>query len=152
MEKVRNFENVSRFCKENCIVLVQGKEGNLNPITIGWKTIGNLWGKDVITIAIHPSRFSYQLLNEGLQEFSVNFLPTDKRDIIKFCGNNSGRNTDKLISSKLKVFHVDGVKIPILQDANLAYTCKVIHTAESGDISRHRLFIGEIMGSFIKLD
>ncbi len=151
MNKVSKFKYAERFCKENCIVVVKGKDGKVNPITIGWKTLGILWSTNIVTIAVRPSRFSFKILNSGIQGFTVNFMKPEHQDAIDYCGSKSGRNTDKIAGGNLTLADPIKGKVPFLQEADLVYECKIIHTAESGDITPHRLYFGEILGAFSSL-
>jgi len=50
------------------ILLVAGDPPNL--MTIGWATIGHIWGKQIMTVLIRPVRYTFSLM-ESAKDFSV---------------------------------------------------------------------------------
>ncbi len=152
MKEVNPFEFAEHFCKNDCVVVCGSEKLKWNPITIGWKTLGILWSKNVVTIAVHPSRFSYKMLNEGNGWFSVNFFDSKHSEILDICGSKTGKNTDKFQACNTQPEFLGTDKIPSFKEAELIYICKIIHTAESGNITKHRLYIGEIQKVFASED
>ncbi|MCR4561659.1 MAG: flavin reductase family protein [Bacilli bacterium] len=129
MFKAIPYENISTYkdpislFNEDGVVLVRDKEkGKVNPITIGWGSIGVLWGKPCCTIFIHESRYSKHLLDEE-DFFSVCFLPKEQKKMVAYFGKFSGRDVDKIKESGLEV--VDG-DYPFLKDSELVIFCKKV--------------------------
>ena len=137
------------FLTDDAIVVCQDNDGKNNLITIAWKSIGNLWGIPVITIAVKPSRYSHKLLSTGLNEFSINFGGVID-SIMGICGSFSGRNVDKVEKAGVNLIMGKRAKIPYIEGAQYAYLCKIIHTAGSGSITDHTLFFGEILEAYEK--
>ncbi|MEX2758462.1 MAG: hypothetical protein Q6365_024010 [Candidatus Sigynarchaeota archaeon] len=69
MKPVKWNEEARRVVNDDCVVVCQDTRGKNNLITIGWKSIGILWGKPVITIAVHPDRYSHDVIEHGIKEF-----------------------------------------------------------------------------------
>lgn len=65
-----------------------------NAMTIGWATLGIVWGKPILTVYVRPSRYTFGLI-EKTGDFTVNVLPRELEEIASFCGNISGRDCDK---------------------------------------------------------
>ena len=146
------YEHTDEFIKEDAILACMDKKGKVNLITIGWKTIGVLWSRPVITVAIHPNRFSYSVLEKGEQAFTVNLGGSRLKEVLDFCGKHSGRDTDKVQATGVELIPSEDIKVPIIKGAHLAYECKIIHKADSGNITGHRLYFGEILDCFEQKD
>ena len=101
----------------------------VNPITIGWGTIGVQWGKPLFQIYVRECRYSKSMLDEA-GEFTVN-IPLERsertREILSLCGTKSGRAVDK--PAELKLTLVDGEKVaaPAIGELPLTLECKVIY-------------------------
>jgi flavin reductase (DIM6/NTAB) family NADH-FMN oxidoreductase RutF len=140
-------EEAERLIKEDAIVVCQDAKGKRNLITVGWKTIGTLWSKPIITIAIHPNRFSHTVIEQGVKEFTINCGGTVEPHIL-LCGTKSGRNSDKIKETGLELEPCKEIKVPIIKGAAIAFGCKIIHKASSGSITPHTLYFGEILEAY----
>jgi flavin reductase (DIM6/NTAB) family NADH-FMN oxidoreductase RutF len=135
------------------------KDGASNVMTIGWATLGRVWGLPVMIVLVRPSRYTYQFIeSSGL--FTVNVPTPAMRSYVNLCGTKSGRDVDKLADVSTAMGHtVDAV---ILPDCPMVYECKVVHTNDIipqnlvSDIAQrayrrgdyHRLYYGQIIGAF----
>ena len=141
------------------LLLAAGTQGN--PMTIGWGTIGQIWGKPVFIVLVRPSRFSFSLI-EALPEFSVN-VPTDElRKTVAVCGSKSGRDIDKIKECGLHLNTGENIGVPTIQECTIQYECKVIHKSNviNGDLDPlivagsypagdfHRVYYGEILAVY----
>jgi flavin reductase (DIM6/NTAB) family NADH-FMN oxidoreductase RutF len=141
-------EHIDEFLKDDAILACMEKNRRVNLITIGWKTIGVLWSRPIITVAIHPDRYSYSVLEEGVPEFTVNIGGPNMRSVLNTCGMYSGREVDKVQKTGVEFIPGSSTSVPIIKGAHLAYECKIIHTADSGSITPHKLYFGEIQDCF----
>jgi flavin reductase (DIM6/NTAB) family NADH-FMN oxidoreductase RutF len=98
--------------------------GRDNTMTIGWGSLGVIWGKPIFSVLVRPSRFTFGLL-EASGEFSVSVPLTDMSKALAICGSKSGRDIDKFTLAELK--KIPGMKggAPIIGGAGLHYECKV---------------------------
>ena len=73
-------------------LLVGGENSRPNPMTIGWATLGTVWGKPALAVYVRPSRYTHGLL-ESTRHFSVN-VPEGEvfSKALAFCGSKSGRD------------------------------------------------------------
>jgi flavin reductase (DIM6/NTAB) family NADH-FMN oxidoreductase RutF len=147
------------------LLVTQGKAGKANIMTIGWATIGILWGRRCFVILVRPSRHSYSLLEEN-GEFTVNVLPADKGEAAAFCGSVSGREHDKFAECGLTALPAKQVKAPIIKECVIHYECRVIHHNDINaatmpeDVTQmaypegdhHRLYYGEILACLTEPD
>ena len=67
---------------------------------------------------------------------------------MNIAGSYSGRDTDKIAQAGLKLTPSKHISVPMIEQAQICYECKVIHTAESGAICSHRLFFGKILAAY----
>ena len=99
--------------------------GRDNTMTIGWGSLGVIWGKPIFSVLVRPSRFTYGLL-EASGEFTVSVPLTDMSKALGICGSKSGRDIDKFAAAELQ--KMQGIKIstPVIGGAGLHYECKVL--------------------------
>jgi len=129
------------------LLLTCGKEGN--PITIGWATLGVVWGKPIFTVLVRPSRFSFGLLREN-GDFSVSIPAQGDKKMAKavaWCGTNSGRDGDKYKGAgitKENGIIIDTPYVAVL-DAEMDAEIRSQYYKE-GDL--HQVWWGEILGAW----
>lgn len=107
------------------VFLTASHGGRDNTMTIGWGSIGVIWGKPIFTVLVRPSRFTFGLL-EASGQFTVSVPLTDMSGAIAICGSKSGRDIDKFAAAGLT--KLPGIKIatPVIGGAGLHYECKVV--------------------------
>lgn len=146
--KIDPFEHIDKFFKKASLLVPMGKDGKPNVMFFLWRSIGKLWMYPVITVAVFPSRYSFELLNEGVRKFILN-IPSDKLiSAIDICGTYSGRNTDKFKQANLAIIPSKRVKVPTIKDCMLSYECKIINETDSRNIEPYHLFFGEILAAY----
>ena len=57
----------------------------INTMTVGWGTLGVMWGKNVMISAVRPERYTYSLMEES-DTFSMALLPAEDKAKLGFCG------------------------------------------------------------------
>ena len=135
------------------------EDGASNVMTIGWASVGVIWGVPVMVVLVRPSRYTYRFI-ETSRLFTVNVPTQAMRPYVNICGTKSGRDVDKLAGVPTSMGQrVDAV---VLKECPLVYECKVVHTNDVipenlvPDVARrayplgdyHRLFYGQIVGTF----
>ncbi len=137
------------------------RNGKPNAMTIGWGTIGIIWGKPIFAVLVRPSRYTYGLIEET-DDFTVNIPPDSLDEVASFCGTVSGRDYDKFAEKNLTAVPGREVKSPIIEQCVLHYECKVVHKNDvirdllSSEIDAscypsgnyHRIFFGEIVSVY----
>jgi flavin reductase (DIM6/NTAB) family NADH-FMN oxidoreductase RutF len=122
------------------VALVTSKyENKANIMAAGWHTYIS-YEPPIYGVAISKERFTHSLItNSG--EFTINFLPGQFCSAIQASGTITGENREKL--KELNLESQDGVTVnsPILQDAYVAYECKVLDRRTYGD---HDWIVGSI--------
>jgi len=129
MNKKTDMFTLETFSKlENPGLLLVGtnKAGKSNVMTIGWGLIGTFWRMPVFMIAVRPTRYTHEFIEES-GEFTVN-VPTDDMDkIVEICGTISGRKTDKIKEWKLTLKKAKKIKTPTIKQCRIHYECQVVH-------------------------
>ena len=146
--KITPYEYMEYFMPETANLVSMGADGNINVMALLWKTIGQLWMIPTITVAVAPSRYTFELLTKGIPEFTLNIPSPKTVGSVNVTGSLSGRDTDKIERAGLEL--IDGIKtkVPTLKGSLLSYECKIIHTCKSGKIASHHLFFGQILAAF----
>jgi len=142
------------------LVSVDG-EGKPNAMAIGWGFIGILWSKPYFIVAVRPSRYTHQLIEET-GDYTVNVPGKDMKDIVNYCGTVSGRDHDKFKEKKLTPVKGKAVKSPIIDECVINFECKVDYKTRLNPealpaiVSRsyypagdyHTLYFGEILATY----
>jgi flavin reductase (DIM6/NTAB) family NADH-FMN oxidoreductase RutF len=142
------------------LLVTCGKNGKPNVMTIGWGFIGILWGIPVFVVAVRPSRFTHEVLEEN-GEFTVNVPTRDMEKIVQYCGEVSGRQHDKVSECKLSPIDGRNVKVPVLAECKIHYECRVVHKLDvNPDLipdewkslyanrNYHTLYFGQILEAY----
>ena len=137
------------------------RDGRSNAMTIGWATVGVIWGLPIMVVLVRPSRYTYAFIEEsGL--FTVNVPTPAMRSFVSVCGTKSGRDVDKLAGIVTEMGQE--VSAVIIDECPVVYECQVVHWNDvvpgnllpdvslrsypEGDF--HRMYYGQIRGVFAK--
>jgi len=127
------------------------KNGKPNVMAIDWKTIEEFKGNPVIRASVDYSRYTYKLLTEGINEFTIN-IPSDKMyHAVDIAGSYSGRHTDKFKEAGLETIPGKRTKVPTIKDCLLSYECQIVHSSKS-NMSSHHYFYGKILIAYASND
>lgn len=128
-EMIHVFDYAGEICsamKKGILVTAKAHD-QVNPMTIGWGTIGIEWGKPIFITFIRESRYTKQLLDQ-CGEFTVN-IPREKPvgNILGFCGSKSGREVDKISALGLTLEEPVSISVPGIKELPLTLECKVLY-------------------------
>ena len=129
---MKNIVNVFNYAGHICKamspgVLLTAKVGDkVNPMTIGWGSIGVEWGKPIFTAYVRPSRYTHEMI-EATGEFTVNVPMGNVKNILGFCGTKSGREVDKVAELGLTLEEPMNISVPGIRELPLTLECKVIY-------------------------
>jgi flavin reductase (DIM6/NTAB) family NADH-FMN oxidoreductase RutF len=129
-----------------------------NLMTIGWGSMGSIWGEPVWIVLVRPSRYTYRCI-EHTGCFSVNVPGADLNLACATCGSRSGRDVEKFEACDLTARKGQSVLAPVVAQCPLVYECQVIHASDidpakmdgrivSGayrDGDYHRMYFGKIL-------
>ena len=145
--EIKPFDLVEKTIGRTVLIVTRDVSGKPNAMTAGWLSLGGLWGKAVLTIAVRPDRYTYELL-EAVPEFTVNVPGKELHRAVEICGVVSGRDEDKFARCRIRTEPGRVVSVPGLTGSLITYECEVILKAESAPIRKHRLYFGEIVASY----
>ncbi|MFX1393118.1 MAG: flavin reductase family protein [Promethearchaeota archaeon] len=146
-KEIGPYEYMEYFMTKAALMCTVDKNGNPNVMALLWKTIGELWMIPIITVAVAPSRFTFELLNQ-VKEFTINIPSNEIEHAINTSGTMSGRNTDKFKKAGLEVIEGKRTKVPTIKDCILSYECKIVHECGSGSMASHHVFFGKILTAY----
>jgi len=135
--------------------------GKANLMTIGWGSLGSIWGKPIWLVLVRPSRYTYDCI-EHSGCFTVNVPAEALADACGVCGTKSGRDLDKFDACHLTHERGKLVRAPAVAECPIVYECKVVHSNDilpprlaeeirasaypGGDF--HRVYWGEILAAW----
>ena len=152
--KEYNINPFNKFNKEWALVTA-GTKDKFNSMTISWGSMGTLWFKDIITIYIRPSRYTFEFLN-SCDTFTISFYDEKYKKELGIFGSNSGRDMDKVRFTNFNPLILeDGItykeaketivlkKIYVQKlDKNLLIDNDNIYTSDEDE---HYMIIGEVI-------
>ncbi len=138
------------------LLLSAGKEGDFNTMTASWGTMGVMWNKNIVMVAIRPQRHTYGFF-EREEYFTVSVLKEGMQDAYRVCGTKSGKDCDKVSLAGLTPYFEDN--LVTFREARVAIVCKKICIQDldpkgflDSDIEKHypihdyhRFYFGEIV-------
>ncbi len=98
----------------------------LNTMTIGWATVGIVWSKPMVMVAVRNSRYTYGIM-EKAADFTISFPKNGMDDELSFCGSKSGRTVDKFKECNLKPVPAQKTISPIIQMPGIHFECKIVY-------------------------
>ena len=158
--KDKSYE-VFRLFNDRWALVTAGGIDDYNTMTIGWGSLGSLWGpphktRSVVTVYVSPARYTHEYMEKN-EYFTVSFFPEAYRPDLLTLGRLSGRDGDKLAQTKLTpVALAHGVDFA---EAELTFVCRKLYDhqfelekvpQEVADwiytrVPPHSMYIGEIV-------
>ena len=154
-------ETVATLNDGGLLLAATKPNGESNAMTIGWGSIGSIWGRPMFIVMVRPTRYTYQFI-EASGEFTVNVPTPAMKEFTLYCGTKSGREGDKFARFQMSVTPGQKVQAVTIDACPLVYECRVVHkndvlpttldpTIDSRfypDRDYHRVYYGEILGAF----
>jgi len=158
-------QTIQRMREDGLLLVTVDAEGKPNVMTIGWGTIGSVWGRPLFIVLVRPSRYSFSRL-EQVPEFTVNVPPYELALAAAYCGKVSGRDHDKFREAGLTVSPGRRVRAPIIEQCLIHYECRTLHRNDvaPGALAQaivdeyypqddfHRIYFGEILACYADED
>lgn len=146
-QEIGPYDYIEHFKRNTALLISMDQNGKLNVMALEWKSIEEFDSNPVVRVTVAYTRYTYKLLTEGVNEFSVN-IPSDKiYSAIDIAGSYSGRDTDKFKKAGLESIPGKRTSVPTIKDSILSYECKIIHSSKS-NMSSHHYFYGEILAAY----
>lgn len=158
-----HFEKTIRsFHHGGAFLVAKNFRGQVNLMTIGWGSLGIIWGKPIFIVMVRNSRNTFTAMDQG-EEFTVNVPEKGLKEELLFCGTKSGRDYDKVKETGLDLIESKKVKVPIILQCQIHYECVLVNKKQfqrddflAPDIPKrfypngdyHMVFFGEIVASY----
>ena len=158
-------ETMRQMRGDGLLLVTAGADGKPNVMTIGWGTVGAIWGRPTFVVLVRPSRYTYSRLEE-VGDFTVNVPPPELADAASHCGTVSGRDHEKFQEKGLTVVPSKQVRAPVIKECVIHYECRTVHRNDlapetvaqailddaypEGDY--HRIYFGEIVAAYADED
>jgi len=146
------------------MALATGNQKSMNSMTISWGTIGQLWGKNVVTVYVSSDRATKKLMDKN-SYFTVSAFPDTReyREALSYIGSHSlADDPNKTETAGLKVEY-SSLGNPMFTDADLVIECKKIYADEFkknlmpddvrhlyDELGVHTFYVGEIVNIYTK--
>lgn len=125
-----------------------------NIMVTHWGTFGKMWGRQIFTLPVRSTKYSYQIINDT-KSFALNVPSRDMRTEIALCGTISGFKCNKFETLGLHPKRARSIDSYVLGECGLIVEFKVIATIDPENIDGkvdglfmskrpHTLFIGEV--------
>jgi flavin reductase (DIM6/NTAB) family NADH-FMN oxidoreductase RutF len=157
--------NIFSMMDDDWMLITAGNKESFNTMTASWGTAGILWNKPVAICFIRPQRYTFSFM-EKCDFYTLCFFYETERHILEYCGNLSGRNTNKIRDTGLIPVFTDNGAI-YYEQARLVLECKKLYSArleEANFMVRkiisanyptkdfHKFYIGEIINCLERRD
>lgn len=140
------------------LLLTAGDLACHNMMTVGWGSIGCMWGMPFAQVVVRPQRCTKQFLDSH-PTFTLCSFPEEYKSELKILGATSGRGGGKLSRTKLTLQAAKIVEAPVYAEADLVLECRKIYWQDmdpenfsSPEIMSqyqqkdfHRIYFGEIV-------
>jgi flavin reductase (DIM6/NTAB) family NADH-FMN oxidoreductase RutF len=120
------------------VLITAHHDGVNNVMTAAWSSPSSFY-PPLMNISIGTTRFTHDLIMKG-REFAINILADDQMDLAVFCGNVSGRDTDKFKEKKISTRTAKKICPPLINGCVANIECELRNYFQTGD---HTLFVGE---------
>ena len=132
-----------------------------NTMTASWGGLGHMYNKPVAFCFINPTRYTYQLM-ENNDTYTLSFYTETYRDILNYCGTNSGRDKDKVKEAGLtpittpsgsKAFSEAWMIIECRKMVSQSLIPEALHDSQAKEkwgTQLHKMYIGEILNVWVK--
>lgn len=166
MKKV-TFQELSQDLLNQLVkgAFLTAKNGDeVNTMTIGWGSVGYVWGKPIMMVPVRYSRHTYSIIEKS-DTFTVSVpVNVDLKKELIFCGTKSGRDMDKISEAGLSLEKSEIVETPIIAECDLHIECKIVYkqamepgnidsgirSASYSDNDFHTMYYGEIVSAYFK--
>ncbi len=119
-------ENVFSLIGDQWMLITAGNIDSFNTMTASWGGLGVLWNKNVATIYVRPQRYTMEYLKKS-PGFTLSFMHQRHKDILRYCGAHSGKDTNKVKDTGLKPLSTELGNVTFDQ-SKLVIECNKLYT------------------------
>lgn len=135
------------------VLLTTKADDKVNTMTISWGMLGIEWSTPIFTVFVRENRFTHQQLEKN-GEFTINIpFGTCDKNILNFCGMNTGREIDKIKELGLTLEKGISIDVPAIKELPLTLECRVIYkqkqdASQITQINKERFYPQDIASTF----
>ena len=122
-----------------------------NVMVTAWGSLGYMWKLPVLVAMIRKSRYTYSLLTKA-HEFTASVPYANFSREMEICGQQSGRQVDKIAACGFKLRPSEKIETPVLDIPGMHFECKVIYSrlmsAEKLDPAINELWYERAKGDY----
>jgi len=121
-------ENVFALWENRWFLLTGGdfSKGEYNTMTVGWGSIGVVWGVPFVQVFVRPTRYTMQFMDQ-YPTFTLCAFPKAYRAKLSYLGSVSGKDVDKIAESGLTPTASQIVAAPSFEEADLCIECEKMY-------------------------
>ena len=133
-------------------------KGHFNTMTVGWGSLGVMWGMPFAQVVVRPTRYTYEF-TERYDTFTLCGFPQKYAPALQLLGSKSGRHGNKIAESGLTPIASTKVAAPSFAEAELVLECHKIYWDDMAPAQfldarietkyprkdYHRIYFGEIV-------
>ena len=150
-------DNPFQLIDKEWMLITAGQLESFNTMTASWGGFGILWNKPVVFCFVRPGRYTYQFMEKS-DFFTATFFDREYREVLNFCGANSGRDVDKMAATNLTPLALPNGSV-YFEQARLILDCRKLYYSDIDpehflvpainknypNADYHRMYIGEIV-------
>lgn len=127
MEFTESLDKSIKHLRKQGAFLTAKLDDEINTMTIGWGSMGIIWGKPVFTIFVRQSRYTYNFIEKS-GEFTVSIPINDNfKKELSFCGSKSGRDFNKIKECNLKLIPGEVISTPVIEGCGIYFECRTLY-------------------------
>lgn len=150
------FEEIN---KNWMLITAKNPDGKVNTMTASWGMMGEIWGKEAVTVYIRQSRYTKEFVDS--QEYFTLSLFDGYKEELGVLGSKSGRDGDKISEVGFSIEEVDNQ--PTFSQCKAVLVCKKMYQDDIAikdmkedivkamyqDGDQHTMYIAEIVGCYV---
>ena len=150
------FEEIN---KNWMLITAKNSDGKVNTMTASWGMMGEIWGKEAVTVYIRQSRYTKEFV-DSQEYFTLSLFDGYKKEL-GVLGSKSGRDGDKISEVGFTIEEVDNQ--PTFSQCKAVLVCKKMYQNDIAikdmkedivkamyqDGDQHTMYIAEIVGCYV---
>lgn len=150
------FEEIN---KNWMLITAKNSDGKVNTMTASWGMMGEIWGKEAVTVYIRQSRYTKEFV-DSQEYFTLSLFDGYKKEL-GVLGSKSGRDGDKISEVGFSIEEVDNQ--PTFSQCKAVLVCKKMYQDDIAikdmkedivkamyqDGDQHTMYIAEIVGCYV---
>lgn len=146
------------------LILAAGDKDGYNAMTIGWGSMGTIWGRNLplMTVYVAQKRYTHEFMEKS-KYFTV--MQFSNPHVIQYMGKHSGRDGDKAKALSLHVAYTQN-GAPYFKEADVVIECATMYSAPfdpthfRNEVPQktyanfpagiHTMYLGQIVGAWRK--